>query len=67
MTSESQPQPESNRQAASVPEAVGGILSARHSVTSAEAYRQIAEHLGRPLSPGRKLTFVNGQKVWACC
>jgi hypothetical protein len=46
---------------------LSGILSARRSITSAEAYRQIAAHLGRPLSPGRKLTFVNGQKVWACC
>ena len=43
------------------------ILSARRSISSEEAYRQMAEHLGRPLSPGRKKVSVNGQTVWVCC
>jgi hypothetical protein len=50
-------------------EQMGRILSARRSITSEEAYRQIAAHLGRtfPLPPGRKLTSVNGRPVWVCC
>jgi len=43
------------------------ILSVRRSLTSAEAYQQMAAHLKRPLSPGRRLTFVNGRAVLACC
>ena len=49
-------------------EQLGRILSARRSLTSEEAYRQMAAHLGRafPLPPGRKLISVNGQQVWVC-
>lgn len=43
------------------------ILLSRHSITSEEAYWQMEEHLGRPRSPGRKKTFVNGREVWVCC
>ena len=43
------------------------ILSSRRSITSEEAYKQMAAHMGRPLSPGRKKTFVNGREVWVCC
>lgn len=43
------------------------ILSSRRSLTSEEAYQQIATHLGRPRSPGRKKVSVNGQEVWVCC
>lgn len=43
------------------------ILSSRRSITSEEAHRQMAAHLGRPLLPGRKVRFVNGHKVLACC
>ena len=39
------------------------ILSARRSITSDEAYQQIAVHLGRPLSPGKRGIFVNGRRV----
>ena len=42
------------------------VLSARRSLTSEEAYREMAAHLGRPLSPGRRKTFVNGHVVWVC-
>jgi hypothetical protein len=48
-------------------EQLGRILSARRSITSEEAYQEMAAHLKRPLLPGRKLTFVNGHAVWACC
>lgn len=48
-------------------EQMGRILSARRSLTSEEAYQQMAAHLGRPLSPGRRKTFVNGQPVWVSC
>ncbi|MCX6856510.1 MAG: hypothetical protein NTV80_16585 [Verrucomicrobia bacterium] len=43
------------------------ILSSRHSITSEECYRQIAEHLGRPNRPGRKKEIRNGKEVWVCC
>jgi hypothetical protein len=43
------------------------ILSARRSITSAEFQQQVAQHLGRPQSPGRKKVFVNGRSVWVCC
>lgn len=43
------------------------ILSSRRSITSEEAYQQIATHLGRPRSPGRKKVSVNGREVWVCC
>jgi hypothetical protein len=43
------------------------ILSSRRSITSEEAYRQMEAHLGRPRSPGRKKTSVNGREVWVCC
>ncbi len=43
------------------------ILSARRSLTSEEAYRQLEQHMGRPLSPGRRKAFVNGREVWVCC
>lgn len=43
------------------------ILSSRRSITSEEFYRQVEAHLGRPRSPGRKKTFVNGREVWVCC
>ncbi len=43
------------------------ILSSRRSITSEEFRQQVAAHLGRPLSPGRKKTFVNGREVWVCC
>ncbi|HEY1048322.1 MAG TPA: hypothetical protein VGE39_01150 [Prosthecobacter sp.] len=43
------------------------ILSSRRSITSEEAYQQIATHMGRPRSPGRKKVSVNGQDVWVCC
>lgn len=43
------------------------ILSSRRSVTSEEAYQQIATHLGRLRSPGRKKVCVNGQEIWVCC
>lgn len=43
------------------------ILSSRRSITSEEAYRQMEAHLGRPRSPGRWKTFVNGREVWVCC
>lgn len=49
------------------PEQMDRVLSARRSLTSEEAYREMAAHLGRPLSPGRKKTFVNGRAVWVCC
>ena len=49
------------------PEQMERILSERRSITSEEAYRQMATHLGRPLSPGRRKTFVNGREVWVCC
>ncbi len=49
------------------PEQMARILSSRRSLTSAEAYRQMAAHLGRPVSPGRRKTSVNGQSVWVCC
>jgi hypothetical protein len=48
-------------------ERMARILSARRSITSEEAYRQMAQHLGRPLSPGRRKAFVNGREVWVCC
>ncbi|MCW5558298.1 MAG: hypothetical protein KIT22_10765 [Verrucomicrobiae bacterium] len=50
-------------------EQLARILSARRSISSEEAYRQMAAHLGRafPLPPGRKLSSVNGRKVWVCC
>jgi hypothetical protein len=43
------------------------ILSARRSITSEDFRRQVAEHLGRPPSPGRRKAFVNGREVWVCC
>jgi len=43
------------------------ILSARRSIASEEAYREIEAHLGRSLSPGRRKVSVNGQTVWVCC
>lgn len=43
------------------------ILSSRRSITSEEAYRQMEAHMGRPLSPGRRKTFVNGREIWVCC
>ncbi len=43
------------------------ILSSRHSITSEEFRQQVSAHLGRPPSPGRKKTFVNGREVWVCC
>ncbi len=43
------------------------ILSSRRSITSAEFDRQMEAFLGRPLSPARKKTCVNGQEVWVCC
>ena len=49
------------------PEQMDRVLSARRSLTSEEAYREMAAHLGRPLSPGRRKTFVNGHAVWVCC
>ncbi len=48
-------------------EQMARILASRRSISSEEAYRQMAEHVGRPLSPGRKKTSVNGQTVWVCC
>jgi len=39
------------------------ILSARRSITSEEAYQQIADHLGRPLLPGKRQTSENGRNV----
>lgn len=49
------------------PEQMKRILSSRRSITSEEAYRQIAEHLGRPNRPGRKKEIRNGKEVWVCC
>lgn len=48
-------------------EQMGRILSSRRSVTSEEAYRQVEEHLGRRLLPGRRKIFVDGQPVWVSC
>lgn len=42
------------------PEQMERILSSRRSITSKEFYRQVEAHLGRPSSPGRRQTFVNG-------
>lgn len=49
------------------PEQMERVLSSRRSVTSAEFRQQVEKHLGRPLLPARKKTFVNGQPVWVCC
>lgn len=49
------------------PEQMERVLSSRHSVTAEEFRRQVVQHLGRPLQPARKKTFVNGQEVWVCC
>lgn len=46
------------------PEEMERILSARRSISSDEAYQQIAVHLGRPLSPGKRLVLSNGREVW---
>lgn len=48
-------------------EQLDGILSGRRSITSEEFRRQVEKHLGHPLSPARKKTFVNGHAVWTCC
>ncbi len=48
-------------------EQMARILSARRSITSEDFRRQVAAHLGRPLSPGRRKAFVNGREVWVCC
>jgi len=49
------------------PEQMERILSSRRSITSEEFYQQVEAHLGRPRSPGRKKTSVNGREVWVCC
>ena len=49
------------------PEQMERILSSRRSITSEQAYREMEAHLGRPRSPGRRKTFVNGREVWVCC
>lgn len=49
------------------PEQMERILSSRRSITSDEFRRQVEAHLGRPLSLGRRKTFVNGREVWVCC
>lgn len=49
------------------PERMARILSARHSTTSAAAYQQVATHLGRPVSPGRRKSSVSGRAAWVCC
>lgn len=43
------------------------ILASRRQLSSEEVYRQMEAHMGRPRSPGRKKTFVNGREVWVCC
>ncbi len=48
-------------------EQMARILSSRRSITSEEVYQQMEAHMGRPRSPGRKKTFVNGREVWVCC
>jgi hypothetical protein len=42
-------------------------LSSRRSITSEEFLKQVSTHLGRPRSPGRRKTSVNGQTVWVSC
>lgn len=48
-------------------EQMGRILSSRRSVTSDEFLKQVEEHLGRQLLPGRRKIFVDGQPVWVSC
>ena len=44
------------------------IVSSQRSITSNEAYEQMRKHLGRSKTlPGRKLSLVNGERVWVCC
>jgi hypothetical protein len=48
-------------------EQMGRILSSRRSVTSEEFLKQVENHLGRRLLPGRRKIFVDGQPVWVSC
>ena len=43
------------------------ILSSRRSISSEEFKKQVEAHLGRPLVPGRKPVYFNGQTVWVSC
>ena len=46
------------------PEMMEKIVSSRRSISSEEALQEMARHLGKPLSPARKLVLKNGRKVW---
>ena len=49
------------------PEQMARVLSSRRAITSEEFQQQVARHLGRPVSPGRRKASVNGHTVWVCC
>jgi hypothetical protein len=48
------------------PEQMERILSSRRSITLEDFRQQVSAHLGRPPSPARRKTFVNGREVWVC-
>lgn len=46
------------------PETMKKIVSSRRSISSEEALQEMARHVGKPLSPARKLVSKNGREVW---
>ena len=49
------------------PEQMREIISKTPSITCEEAYRKMAEHLGRPLSPAYRKVLSNGRETWVAC
>jgi hypothetical protein len=40
------------------------ILAARKPISTEECYRQIEQHLGRPMRPAYRKKIVDGREVW---
>jgi hypothetical protein len=43
------------------------ILAARKPIPTDECYRQIEQHLGRPMQRARKPVIIHGETVWVSC